>query len=652
MKYTKKLPIIASLSLFSLGVQAEVCDITNPNQAKPAHRLETPELSIPSNSLKNAYFGEQHMHTMYSLDAYMGENRVTPDMAYRFAKGEPVAVPGGMARLHKPLDFVAITDHAEFFGESYASTNPDSHEDGNLDNKLYYKPESILIRNPTNSDFVSEFVFLEIVQKANRYGEQSNLGKLAGCNGRHQTWQRIQDATNTHNKPGEFTALHAFEWSSAPNSANLHRNVIFRDDKVPYVPFSALDDDRPYELWQQLQAYEDQLGTRVLAIPHNSNYSSGFMFPTTDHYESKNDDGTMNTKSINQDWVETRAQFERAVEIMQVKQNSETNTTLNPLDEFADFETFDITTDRLAPRTGWVREGLKEGLQLKAAFGTNPYQLGFVGGTDNHNGLTSDVEEYDWKGAHGTEDTNPSQRATGEVPGWLKVIHSNPGALTGVWAPKNTRADIWDAIYNRETFATSGTRMRIRFFAGDYPSYLHTLESDRGIKQAYDKGVPMGGELQASGSGPAPKFMVMAMKDGDSANLDRIQIIKGWMADDEDGDDQPDLHEKIYDVVWADPENRTIDAISNQLTPIENTVNVAEANYTNTVGAPVLATTWSDPDYDPTQAAFYYARALEIHTPRWTTYDAQALSQPIPDGVPATIQERAWSSPIWIKPAE
>jgi len=564
-----------------------------------------------------------------------------------------------MARLHKPLDFVAITDHAEFYGESYASTDPNSYAEDDPDNKLYYNPESILIRNPTGSEFISEFVFVEIVQRATRYGEQPNLGKLAGCNGRHQTWQRIQDATNAHNKPGEFTALHAFEWSSAPNSANLHRNVIFRDDNVPYVPFSALDDNRPYELWQQLEAYQEQLGTQVLAIPHNSNYSYGFMFPERNHYESTTTDSngvtTTNTAPIDQNWVETRAKFERAVELMQVKQNSETNRLLSPLDEFSDFETFDIVKNpRLRHRTGWVREGLKEGLRLKATFGTNPYQFGFVGGTDNHDGVTADVEEYDWKGAHGTEDTNPSQRATGEVPGWLDVIYTNPGALTGVWAPKNTRADIWDAIYNRETFTTSGSRMRIRFFGGNYSSDLHTLAGDDSIKKAYIDGVPMGGELQATTTGPAPKFMVMAMKDSDSANLDRIQIIKGWMGDDEDGDGQPDLHEKVYDVVWSDPENRTINQVADnvtRLTPIEKTVDVAAANYTNTVGAPVLATTWSDPDYDPTQAAFYYARALEIHTPRWTTYDAQALSQATPDGVPETIQERAWSSPIWIKPA-
>lgn len=652
-----KSSLLAGLSLCALGTQAETtensatCSITGPAAIPTTQKAQA--TNLPINPLKNAYFGEQHMHTMYSLDAYMGENRVTPDMAYRFAKGEPVAVPGGMARLHKPLDFVAITDHAEFYGESYASTDKDSG--------LYYDPMSILIRNPTNSELVSELVFVEVVQKANRYGEQSPLGKKAGCAGRNNTWQKIQSATNAHNEPGRFTALHAFEWSSAPNSANLHRNVIFRDDKVPYVPFSALDDTRPSELWKQLQAYQDQLGTQVLAIPHNSNYSKGLMFPTQDHYEGTTIDETTGEisftfKRIDQEWVETRAKFERAVELMQVKQSSETSNIFSPLDEFAGFETFDvIKNERLRPRTGWVREGLKEGLALEQRFGTNPYQLGFVGGTDNHNGLTSDVEEYDWKGAHGTEDTNPTQRATGEVPGWLKVIHSNPGAITGVWAPKNTRADIWDGIYNRETFATSGTRIQVRLFGGwGFPNDLHT-HGDQGIQYGYDNGVPMGSELLQSTNttGGAPTFMVMAIKDSDSANLDRIQIIKGWLGNDaRDGDEQPGLHEKVYDVVWADPENRTIHSKSNRLTPIQNTVNVKAASYTNTVGEPQLATTWTDPDYDPTRPAFYYARVLEIPTPRWTTYDAQARSADVPAGVPATIQERAWSSPIWVKPTD
>ena len=355
---------------------------------------------------------------------------------------------------------------------------------------------------------------------------------------------------------------------------------------------------------------------------------------------------------INQDWVNARAKFERAIEIMQVKQNSEVSRLFSPLDEFADFETFDIVNNpRLHHRSNWVREGLKDGLQKAQQFnGVNPYQLGFVGGTDNHNGLTSDVEEYDWKGAHGTEDTSPAQRATGEVPGWLKTVYTNPGAITGVWAESNTRDDIWQSIHDRETFATSGTRIQVRFFGSwHYTDNLHDLPNN--IETAYEEGVPMGGELDAGDStGNAPRFMVMAISDPDSAYLDRIQVVKGWL------DNEGNTQEKVYDVVWSDPNNRQSDPnYHNRLPPITNSVNIAAASYTKVVdgkniSAPELSTTWTDPDYDASQPAFYYARVLEAHTPRWSTYDAHNMGTEPPADVPATIQERAWSSPIWIKP--
>ncbi len=635
MKYLSG-PLLAGTALLSVGAMADPCAITPTitidNATKPA--------SVASDPLKKAYFGEQHMHIMYSLDAYMGmgSNKITPDMAYRFAKGEAVAVPGGMARLHKPLDFAAITDHAEFFGESYASTDPDSG--------LYDKPMSVLIRNPTNSEFVSELVFVELVQRSTRAGVPSKLGQEAGCAGRNNTWQKIVDVTEAHNEPGVFTTLHAYEWSSAPNSANLHRNVIFRSaqgDQLPNVPFSALDSNKPEDLWAQLEIYSSETGLNspVLAIPHNSNYSKGLMFPVT----------KLDGDPIDQDWVNARAKFERAIEMMQAKQNSEVSRIFSPLDEFADFETFDvINNSRLHHRSNWVREGLKDGLQKAQQFGgVNPYQLGFVGGTDNHNGLTSDVEEYDWKGAHGPEDASPAQRATGEVPGWAKTIYTNPGAITGVWAESNTRDDLWQSIHDRETFATSGTRIQVRFFGGW--NFGDTVD----IQTGYNNGVPMGGELDASDSAATttgPKFMVMAISDPDSAYLDRIQIVKGWL------DNAGNTQEKVYDVVWSDPENRQPDPnYRNRLPPITNSVDIAAASYAKVVdgknvGEPELSTTWTDPDYDASQAAFYYARVLEAHTPRWSTYDAHDLGTAPPEGVPATIQERAWSSPIWIKPAQ
>jgi hypothetical protein len=606
--------------------------ISNQVQVDPtASQDQKAEALIPSNPLKNAYFGELHLHTSYSLDAYMGMNRMSPDMAYRFAKGEPMSTPGGLAKLHKPLDFAAVTDHAEFYGESYVSTTPAD--------PLYNDPQSIMIRNRLNSEKVGNSVFVNIVQNSNRNGVPSELGKKAGDVGRHNAWQVIQEATKAHYVPGVFTTLHGFEWSSAPSGANLHRNVIFRDHKVPYFPFSALDSHLPEDLWDKLAEYVDQ-GSTVLAIPHNSNYSQGLMFSGKKVGSDIKDPSV--GEPIDQAWVEKRNRFEKAIEIMQVKENSEATLLFSPNDEFADFETFEIENNpRQNEKNNWVREGLKEGLKYQKQYGTNPFKLAFVGGTDTHNGIAADVEEYDWKGAHGLEDNSPEVRATGEITGWLKTIYSNPGAITGVWAPKNTRGAIWDGINNKETFATSGTRITVRLFGGwNYSDDLHTQEN--AIATAYDTGVPMGGDLKvADSTDQAPKLMVMAIRDSDSANLDRVQIIKGWM------DAQGDIHEKIYNVVWSD--NRILDA-DGKLPALKNTVNVAEASYENSIGSSELSTTWQDPDYDAKQAAFYYARVLEIHTPRWTTYDAKTMKTKPPTGVPVSIQERAWSSPIWVQP--
>jgi len=592
---------------------------------------------IQLDELKKAYFGELHLHTSYSLDAYMGLNRVTPDAAYRFAKnGSLPTHPNVKAKLHKPLDFAAVTDHAEFYGESYVSVTPEE--------KLYKHPTSFKIRNetedPVKAEENAEDVFVNVVQAGNRYGTQSQLGKLAGPQGRQNAWSVIREATDKHNAPGIFTALHAFEWSSAPNGGNLHRNVIFRDDQVPDIPFSALDSYVPEDLWDALQEYEDQ-GSKVLAIPHNSNYSMGMMF-SGNKVDRASILEPLGGPPIDAEWAAKRAKFERAVEIMQVKQNSETAPLFSPADEFAGFEVFEIAkSSRLRHRTGWVREGLKDGLKYRRDLGVNPFKLGFAGATDTHNGTAADVEENDWVGAHGTEDNTPEIRAEGEISGWLDVLQSNPGAITGVWARANTRAEIWDALYNREIFATSGTRIQVRLFAGwDYPDNLHE-QADR-IQQAYANGVPMGGDLMVADSlGKTPKLMVEAMRDSAAANLDRIQIVKGWL----DGEGR--TREKIYNVVWAG--DRELDS-EGKLEPLPSTVVIADATYTNTVGSSELSTTWTDPDYDPAQRAFYYARVLEISTPRWSTYDANLMGRPTNPNVPAVIQERAWSSPIWVQP--
>ncbi len=575
------------------------------------------------NPLRNAYFGELHLHTTMSLDAYMGQSRNTPDDAYRFAKGEPRPVPGGTARLHAPLDFAAVTDHSEFFADSYIAQTPSE--------PLYNSEIAVKIRNEEKSEDVSNWVFVNVVQAATRLGTQSELGKSPdGEQARKNAWKIINEATERHYEPGVFTTLHAFEWSAAPEGANMHRNVIFRDTVVPEIAVSALDTNEQEGLWKHLQQYEKN-GSTVLAIPHNSNFSADLMFRPL----------TVAGKPIDKDWVETRRKWEPLIEIMQIKQSSETHPSYAPKDEFADFEVpVNLTNPRNQGRHNWVREGLKDGLLLEEQFGTNPFKMGVVGGTDNHNGTPSDVEEYDWVGSHGIEDRSPKDRRDGNLANWIDTKYLNPGSITGVWARENTREEIFDALARREVFATSGTRIKVRLFAGwDFPSDLH--KQIDAVAHADVSGVPMGADLAPGPQGVAPKFFIQALKDPNSAHLDRIQIVKGWL-------DSPNLsHEKIYDVAWSGGRKP---GDNSKLPRVGNTVDVPSATYTNSIGASQLATTWTDPDFGPSQRAFYYVRVLEIPTPRWSTYDARDLGTAPPEGVPATIQERAWASPIWYTP--
>ncbi len=586
----------------------------------PAAAQKAAEAVLPSNPLREAYFGETHVHTEYSLDAFISGTRLSPSDAYRFAKGEEVTVDGKPHRINKPLDFAAVTDHAEYIGEMYSAMNPGAP---GYDQDLLKQ-----LRSMTDINERRQW-FMKYVISNNRSDTPSHPPFFAGPETVKSAWKVMIDAANQHNQPGHFTAFVAFEWSGAPKGANLHRNVIFRDDNVPDAPLSYIDSNREDGLWEWMAGLEAK-GMKPLAIPHNSNASKTMMFAP---FDAKGN-------PIDKAYAERRQHFEPLIELMQIKGNSEVNAKFWGADEFAGFENADSLakfSGRVLDQRNYVRWAEIQGLAYEQSLGVNPYKLGFVGGTDNHNGVPSDVAEKGWVGGHGPEDGSVEARRTGTVGGWADSKDLNPGALSGVWATQNTRGALWDAMERRETFTTSGTRMKVRFFGG--MGLAATTDPELLVQRGYDQGVPMGGDLK--GAAGHPTFNVYAMKDPDGANLDRIQIIKGWV----DKSGKP--HEKIVDVAWSGARKCGADG---KLPPVGNTVDLTKATYTNTIGSPEIIGSWTDKDFEPTQHALYYVRALEIPTPRWSTYDAVAAGLPLLKDEPATIQERAWSSPIWYSP--
>jgi Protein of unknown function (DUF3604) len=587
---------------------------------------------IPSNPLKEAYFGEQHLHTAYSLDAYLGGTRLTPSDAYRFAKGEEVEVNGSKVKLHAPLDWAAVTDHAEYLGEMYSTMVAGAPGHDN--------PQLQELRRMTSYEDREKW-FLEYVQKANRGTTPQHAPFYAGPETAIGGWKVVLAAAAEHYKPGTFTTIPAFEWSAAPKGGNLHRNVFFRDTNVPERPMSYVDINREEALWSWMAGLEKQ-GMKVIAIPHNSNASKGMMFSAQD---SKGDPLTL-------EYAEMRSRFEPLIEMMQIKGNSEVHRWFWAADEFADFENADSLGDysgrdlKAFGKQNWVRWGLIKGLAHQKSLGVNPYHYGIVGGTDTHNGTPANVDEDNFAiGSHGSADGTVERRRTSEIGGWLKGKDLNPGALTGVWAPQNTREAIWDAMKARETFATSGPRLKVRLF-GRLGAMEKPTDARRLVETGYAQGVPMGGTLAPSPeasarAGTAPSFTVWAMKGPDDANLDRIQIVKGWV------DAKGEPQDRVFDVAWSGDRKPGKDG---KVPAVGNTVDVTKAAYTNTIGSAELMGTWTDPSFDPAQGAVYYLRVLQIPTPRWSTYDAVRAGLPLLPGVPATVQERAWSSPIWYTP--
>jgi hypothetical protein len=581
-----------------------------------------------ANPLRNAYFGAVHIHTGYSFDAFTNGTITTPSDAYEWAQGKPIPAskyaPDKKIKIVTPLDFYAVADHAEFMGVFNKMSDPNSP-----------LSRTDIARRVTSSDpKVSTEAFAQILRDVSSGKTDPALTDPAIS---RTVWAEIVKTADAYYRPGSFTTFPAFEWTSNPNKRNLHRVVVFRDSKhVPDLVLSALDTEKPEDLWAWMQVQRKN-GSTLLAIPHNANASDGLMFSLSDSYG----------KPLSDTYIADRAKNEPLYEISQIKGTSETMPELSPNDEFAGFEIWNYTlsADSERPKNhvgSYVRRALLDGLSLQAQGKGNPFKYGFIGDSDTHNAAASN-EEFNFTGKFGMQ-FDPAHRLNGfpgQPPAQVQQVREfSSGGLAGVWAQENTRESIYDAMLRKETFGTSGSHIKVRFFGGwDFRD--GDVESRDFVKIGYARGVPMGGDLQAAAKGKAPTFMVWAMKDPMSGNLDRVQIIKGWV------DAAGVEHEKIYDVAWSG--NRKPDA-AGKLPPVGNTVDVKKATFENSIGAAELSAAWKDPDFNPAVNAFYYARVIEIPTPRWSTHDAAALGIEIPGGLPASIQERAWSSPIWYSP--
>ena len=574
------------------------------------------EAAVPQNPLKDAYFGETHLHTGVSMDAFIAGNRLTPDDAYRFAKGEEMMVNGRMHRIKRPLDFCAVTDHSEFMGEAASLMNPGAPG--------YDHPVAKSFREAEDLE-TALGVYNEFVLKPLAGGGDPHPPFFQGEEAIKYTWRQNSKATENHYEPGTFTTIHAYEWTSAPDSSNQHRNILFRDANVPEIPFSSNESGDPEDLWKWMQEQRSQ-GRQLFAMPHNSNESKGRLFAET----------TLSGDPVTREYVEVRAKMEPLIEMMQVKGNSEVVPAFWPADEFADFENAESLQDffgRVFMKQNFVRYGLNRGLKYRADLGTNPFKYGFVGGTDNHNGSPGNVAEDNYMvGSHGLMDKAAEARARNVIDGEMAIADMSPGAITGVWATSNTRGAIWDSMAAKETFATSGPRIKVRTFAGQgfkdsYDSY------EEFVTDGYAKGVPMGGDYSGE---EAPQIFVWAAKDPDGPNLDRIQIIKGWL---ENGE----MKDTVYNAVASG--NRL--QADGTVDPIVAPVDMETGRFNTEKGSPELAGLWTDPDFDPSQDAYYYVRVLQLPTARWTLFDEIREGVEYPDDVNMEIVERAWGSPIW-----
>jgi hypothetical protein len=595
-----------------------------------------------ANPLRDAYFGESHLHTSWSLDAWLFGNRMTdPADAYKYFKGEPIKHPLGYTiQIDTPLDFAGVTDHSEYVGVI----------------KLANTPSSPISKEPAAQDLILKGDTPQEMQRIFIAGTKLMGGPpvpaLNSPSIAKTVWEETVQAAEEANQPGTFTAFCSYEWTSMPNNMNMHRNVFFKDcAHVPEAPYTAIDSSDPTDLWNWMDG-QRQAGNELLAISHNANLSDGRMYPTEVDF---------NGRPIDRAYAESRMRNEPLIEIKQLKGQSETHPLLSPNDEFARYELFPNLLGNPVGRVphvigSFARQALKDGVTMQDSQGFNPYKFGFGAASDSHNTGVA-YRQNNFFGGHAFVDGTPQQRLAGQLfagidPRWLGTA-----GLTGVWAEENTREAIFNAMQRKESFAVSGPQIKARFFGGwGYADGMEAeaaaelwkhlpdwLDSRDWIRVAYDGGVPMGGDLPAMpADGKAPTFVVWAVKDPTSGNLDRIQIIKGWTQSGQN-------FEKVFDVAWAgdrEPGRRT-----GRVPPIESTVDVERGTYTNDVGAVELKGVWTDPEFDPGLHAFYYARVLEIPTPRWPAIQAAQLQVAPPLDYSIT-QERAWTSPIWYTPSD
>jgi hypothetical protein len=586
------------------------------------------------------YIGER---TGLSLDAGLFGAILDHEDAYRLARGEEIKSSTGLpVKLSRPLDWIVITDHSDMMGIAFdiqsGAPNVLAVPKGKEWHEGFKKGGQAA--GKAAFDLITHFAQMKVPEALlNDYSPGSSI--YDGI------WEDITETADRFNEPGRFTALIGFEWTSVPKGFNLHRNVILRDDGsrarqvIPLTTLPPLGTQDPLDLYQWLADYETKTGGQALSIAHNGNLSNGWMFPIVETYAGG---------KVDKNYVELRARWEPLYEVTQIKGDGEAHPFLSPDDEFADYETWAVgnldLTELKKPemlQREYAREALKNGLALEQQLGTNPYKFGMVGATDSHTGLTT-AEEDNFFGKSVSVEPSATRIAhpfieseLGAIPGYMLVA----SGYQGVWASENTRKAIFDAMERKETYATTGPRMRVRFFGG-WEFDENDIRNRAPAFIGYEKGVPMGGDLTSAPGGKAPTFMVYALRDPIGANLDRIQIIKGWM------DSNGETHEKVYDVAVSD--GRKIGSDGRCKTPVGNTVDLEAANWTNTIGASELTAVWTDPDFDADQKAFYYARILEIPTPRWVLYDKVRLGAEIPEEAELIGQERAYTSPIWYTP--
>jgi hypothetical protein len=635
--------LIVGVSLAVLnGTAGAQTDVSYPDESLEPQKIYSPYVertAVDSNFAEGVYWGDTHLHTSYSTDAGMMGNNLGPEEAYRFALGEEVvASHGERVRLIRPLDFLVVSDHAENLGLApfIAESNPE------LLKSEWGRAVHDLVKAGNSRDAFQKWIGEAVTPGTDPIDNPKMMRSV---------WDRQIAFADKYNDPGRFTALIGFEWTSiATNQApgNLHRVVIFKDGRdraSQVVPFSAFDSADPEGLWEYMARYEEATGGSVLAIAHNGNVSNGLMFSVE----------RLNGEPVDRAYAEARARFEPLYEVTQIKGDGEAHPMLSPNDEFADYGTWDKSDIvGLNPKEDWMlkyeyaRSALQVGMQLEEKLGVNPYKFGMIGSTDAHTSLATTREEnFFGKAAHLEPEANRWEHTI------IASLSGNPelssysyeslaGGLAAVWARENTREGLFNGMQKKETYATTGTRIIVRFFGGwDYGA--DEVYRPDAVAIGYRKGVPMGGDLPARPAGSkAPVFMVGALKDTWSGNLDRIQIIKGWI------DDQGERQERIYDVAVSD--GRAIGADGRCRTPVGNTVDVADASYLNNIGEAELRAIWSDPDFNPKHRAFYYARVLEIPTPTWQAYDSKRFGVEMADDVPMFSQERAYTSPIWYTP--